>query len=91
MRAAQACRRAGARSVYAAATHGLFVGNASGVLADPAIDRVVIADSVTPFRLAQEIGERKVSLIDTGSLFADAIRLLRGEDLAADSPVGMDS
>jgi ribose-phosphate pyrophosphokinase len=91
LRAAQACRRAGARTVHAAATHGLFVGNANRVLGDPAIDRVVIANSVAPFRLAQELGERKVSVIDTGPLFADAIRALRGEDLASDSPVGIDS
>ncbi|HSE11661.1 MAG TPA: ribose-phosphate diphosphokinase, partial [Rudaea sp.] len=91
LRAAQACRRAGARTVHAAATHGLFVGNAIRVLADPAIDRVIVADSVMPFRLAQEIGERKVTLIDTASLFADAIRFLRGEALATGSPDGLDS
>lgn len=84
LRAAQACKRNGAQVVYAAATHGLFVGNASRVLADAAIDRVIVADSVAPFRLAPDVGTNKVTVIGTGALLADAIRLLRGDDVPAD-------
>ena len=50
-RAAAALREAGAREVIAFAAHGLFVGAAAQALADPAIDRVVVTDSVPPFRL----------------------------------------
>lgn len=80
LRAAQASRRAGARAVYAAATHGLFVGNPDRLLADAAIDRVIVADSVAPFRVMHGIGERKIAVINTGSLFADAIRRMRGDE-----------
>jgi len=48
-RAAAACRANGATAVYAAATHGLFVGSAPEVLADPALAQVVVTSSVPPF------------------------------------------
>ncbi|MGA0610807.1 ribose-phosphate diphosphokinase [Caldimonas sp. KR1-144] len=50
-RAAVALRRAGARRVVACAAHGLFVGDALHVLADPHIDQVVVTDSVPAFRV----------------------------------------
>ena len=79
LRAARASRAAGAQAVYAAATHGLFVGDPDRLLADAAIDRVIVADSVAPFRVAQASGAGKVIVIKTASLFAEVIRVMRGE------------
>ena len=71
--AASACRRAGADRVIVAATHGLFLGKATDVVADPAIDSVVIADTVPPFRLPAELVARKLVILDSAAVFADAI------------------
>jgi len=74
-RAAAALREAGAREVIAFAAHGLFVGQAAQTLADPAIDRVVITDSVPPFRLPADAAARaKLAVASAVPLFARAIR-----------------
>jgi ribose-phosphate pyrophosphokinase len=49
--AAAALRHAGAAQVHAMAAHGLFVGHADRVLAEAALDSLVVSDSVPPFRL----------------------------------------
>jgi len=72
-RAAQACRDAGAKRVYAAATHGLFIGSASEIVGDPLIDAFVVTDVVPPFRLAGSAALSKVTVLDSTQLIADAI------------------
>jgi ribose-phosphate pyrophosphokinase len=82
-RAASACRAHGAREVHAAATHGLFVGEAARVLADPALERLVLTDSVPPFRLDPDFLARRVTVLPSAPLFAAAIEALnRGESIA---------
>jgi ribose-phosphate pyrophosphokinase len=51
LRAARAARKAGAKKVVALVTHGLFMPGAAQVIADPAIDRFAVTDSIPPFRL----------------------------------------
>jgi ribose-phosphate pyrophosphokinase len=46
VRTAQACRAAGARKVFAAAAHGLFVGGAAELFATPAIDGITVVNTV---------------------------------------------
>ncbi|HSD40727.1 MAG TPA: ribose-phosphate pyrophosphokinase [Burkholderiales bacterium] len=75
-RAAAACRANGATAVYAAATHGLFVGNAAEVLGDPVLRQVVVTNSVPPFRLGRGPAADKLSVLDVAPLFAEAIRRL---------------
>lgn len=74
LRAANACRQRGARTVYAAASHGIFVGDAGRVLADPGIERLVITDTIPPFRLEPALVQRKLTVLETAPLFAEAIR-----------------
>jgi ribose-phosphate pyrophosphokinase len=73
LRAAEASRRLGARKVFAAATHGLFVGDANRVLAGPALDETLVTDTVPPFRLQTAHLEGRVRVIDSAELFAEAI------------------
>ncbi len=73
VRAAEACRKLGARRVLAAATHGLFVGDANRVLAEPAVDEILVTNTVPPFRLDPRLLEEKVRMIDAADLFAQAI------------------
>ncbi|MFQ5774973.1 MAG: ribose-phosphate diphosphokinase [Kiloniellaceae bacterium] len=78
-RAARACRERGATAVFAAAAHGLFVGEAGKVLSDPALEQVVVTDTIPPFRLDPEVVREKVIVLDAAALFAEAIeRMHRG-------------
>lgn len=72
-RAAAACRAAGAKKVYAAATHGIFAGNANAILSAAEVDRIVIADTVPPHRLDPGLLQGKLTVLDAGRLFAAAI------------------
>ena len=74
VRAAQACRRQGARRVHAAAAHGIFAGSAGRLLADPALDSLVVTDSIPPFRLEGTPARARLTLIEIAPLLAEAIR-----------------
>ncbi len=75
LRTARAARQAGARRVIALATHGLFISGAERVIADPAIDRVVVTDTIPPFRLSGRACD-KVDVLPSAPLLAEAIRRL---------------
>jgi ribose-phosphate pyrophosphokinase len=74
LRAANACRKLGANEVYAAATHGIFVGKAGEVLVDDALEQVVVTDTIPPFRLEPAAVRDKLVVLDSTALFAEAIR-----------------
>ncbi len=78
VRAAQACRRRGARRVHAAAAHGIFAGAAGQALADPALDSLVVTDSIPPFRLEGTPACAKLTLLEIAPLLAEAIRRIHG-------------
>lgn len=73
-RAVAACRSRGAKAVYAVATHGIFVGEAARMVADPGLERLVVTDTIPPFRLDPALVRSKVTVLDTAPLFAEAIR-----------------
>jgi ribose-phosphate pyrophosphokinase len=78
VRAAAACRSAGARRVIGMATHGAFSAGAGEVLAHPALDELVITNTIPPERLTDPETRRRLSVLDTSGLFAEAIRRLHG-------------
>ncbi|GAA4254521.1 ribose-phosphate diphosphokinase [Azospirillum formosense] len=88
MRAASACRAAGGGPVFALATHGLFVGGAPTVVASPLFDHVVVTDTLPPFRLPEKLVSRRVTVLPTAPLLAEAIARIHGggsvSDLLAD-------
>lgn len=73
-RTAGACRAEGATDVFAAASHGLFVGDANRLLAGPDIDELVVTDTIPPFRLSPDLREGKLVEIEASQLFAEAIK-----------------
>jgi ribose-phosphate pyrophosphokinase len=77
-RTAKACRAHGAARVFAAATHGLFMGDAETILAEPALERIVVTDTVPPFRIEHSTLEHKVDVLGSAALFAGAIDRLHG-------------
>lgn len=74
VRAARACRERGATAVHAVATHGIFVGDAATVVADPAFDSIVVTNTIPPFRLPADLVEKRLTVLDATPLFAEAIR-----------------
>jgi ribose-phosphate pyrophosphokinase len=72
-RTVKACRSLGATAVYAAASHGLFTGDAQQVLADDALTGIVVTDSVPPFRLGEGKVKAKLVVLPSTRLFGDAI------------------
>lgn len=82
VRAARAARSAGARRVIALTAHGLFMEGAAEALADPALDRLVVTDTVPPFRLPAGATRDKLDILPSAPLFAEAIaRLHEGRPL----------
>lgn len=73
-RAAAACRDRSAKRVYAAATHGLFVDPAARVLGSSGLERIVVTDTVPPFRLPYQLVQEKVTVLESAPLVAEAIR-----------------
>ena len=73
VRAAKACRAAGATKVFAAAAHGLFMGGAPELFATNAIDGITIVNTVPPFRLSSETAARRLTVLDASEAIARAI------------------
>jgi ribose-phosphate pyrophosphokinase len=84
LRAAQAARGAGARRVLALVTHGLFMPGAADVVADPAIEKFIVTDSVPLFRLEEGEARRKIEVVPAAALFAEAVRRLHAGEGFAD-------
>ena len=75
-RAARACREAGATHVYAAASHGLFVGEASRLLREAPLEKMIVTNTIPPFRLDAALVEEKLVVLDAATLFARAIHCI---------------
>lgn len=73
-RAADACRKAGAREIVAAAAHGAFVPEASSILAQAPIDHIAVLDHIPPFALERSLIEAKLSVLEASVLVGEAIR-----------------
>jgi ribose-phosphate pyrophosphokinase len=67
----------GSRSVIAAATHGVFSGDAAARLAAAPISRVIVTDTVENH--PQPLGER-VEVVPVARLFAEAIRRIHARE-----------
>jgi len=72
--AAKACKEQGAKRVYAAASHGVFVGKANQVLAAPEMEKVIVTDTIPPFRVKPELVGNKLVILSAAELFAEAIK-----------------
>ena len=78
LRAAQACRAAGAAAVHAVATHAPISPEAVAALCDPVLDGLTVTDTVPlDGPSARALGER-VTVLPIAGLLAGAIASLRG-------------
>jgi ribose-phosphate pyrophosphokinase len=74
-RAAAACRARGAQAVFAVATHGLFGPGSDALLADPALDRIFVSDSL-PVAAAAARQSARVEIVSVAPLIGEAIHRL---------------
>ncbi len=72
VRAARACRAAGARRVFAAAAHGLFMDGAPELMTESSLSGIVVANTVPSFRLPQESAD-KIVMVDISGAVAQAV------------------
>ncbi|MGV3741419.1 MAG: ribose-phosphate diphosphokinase [Burkholderiaceae bacterium] len=74
VRTARACKENGAVKVVAAATHGAFSGDADAVLADPALDQIIVCDTVlAAMRVHDDAVRSKLTVLVSSAFFAEAI------------------
>ena len=74
-RAAAKCREAGARRVFAAATHGLFIGEALSALGGAEFDGIIVGDTVRSAAEAAGSLPANVTIVDTSPLVCEAVAL----------------
>lgn len=73
VRAAAACRTAGAVEVLTVAAHGLFVGGATELFDSTSIDRIMVTSTVPPFRVLPLVAGRRLTILDVSGAIARAI------------------
>lgn len=77
-RAVEACAARNAKRVLALATHGLFMPGAETLFQQALLERVIVTDSVPPFRLDPEVIGDRLVVLDTAPLFAEAVSRIHG-------------
>jgi ribose-phosphate pyrophosphokinase len=79
-RTARACTDRGAARVMAAATHGLYSADAPAVLENSTLERLVVSDTIPPFRLDQGAFQGKLSVLSCTGLVAKAIHRIHADE-----------
>lgn len=83
-RAAEAFLEQGARQVDAIASHGVFASSAGENLASPALNRLLVSDSLPTSRQPSSPGETTIETLSVAPLIGEAIRCLHsGGNLSA--------
>ena len=75
-RAAEAFLAAGARSVHAAATHGIFSEKSDRILDSDDLAGIVITNTVPPFRLTADAVRAKLEVLDARGFIGQVIERL---------------
>lgn len=82
--AVEALQKQNARATWVCASHGIFVEGANEVIADPRLEKVLVTNSLSPFRLKKNLREKKVVILDASLLFAEAIKRIHEGGSIAD-------
>lgn len=78
LRAARACRAAGAARVFAAAAHGLFVGGAPDLFAGTEFDGFAVADTVPIGEQVTRAAGDRLAIVKSATLVGSAIAKAHG-------------
>ncbi|AAS52234.2 ADR314Cp [Eremothecium gossypii ATCC 10895] len=82
-RAATLLKEQGATKVYAVVTHGVFSGDALNRVAQSAIDKIIITNTVPQEETVRILGKDRVDIIDVSRVFGEAIRRIHnGESIS---------
>ncbi|QEC69192.1 ribose-phosphate pyrophosphokinase [Panacibacter ginsenosidivorans] len=73
-RTATACKKAGAKKIFALATHGIFTGNPDEVFGKEMLQQIIITNTIPPFRLNNTKTKEKVTVLNAATLFAETIK-----------------
>lgn len=85
LRAAEACRERGAKSVYALATHALFGESAANFLGNDLFDAMLVTDSVSSARKARSDDPKgKLQVLAVGPVIAKVIERITGHGSISD-------
>ena len=71
--AAAACKEAGAKRIFAAVTHGLFVGDAVAAIAASPLEKIFVTDSV---QLPENLTHPKIEQVSVAPIFGESIRCI---------------
>lgn len=77
-KAAEALKERGAKRVFAYATHAVFSGSAAQNLASPALDEIVVTDTIPLTDEIKALG--KVRVLTLSGMLAEAIRRISNEE-----------
>ncbi|KTD14986.1 ribose-phosphate diphosphokinase [Legionella israelensis] len=72
--AVEALHQQKAKVIWVCASHGVFVKGANDVIDDPRIEKIMVTNSISSFRLKDSLREKKVEMMDASLLFAQAIK-----------------
>ncbi|OFY87732.1 MAG: ribose-phosphate pyrophosphokinase [Bacteroidetes bacterium RIFCSPLOWO2_12_FULL_35_15] len=75
-RSSAACKRMGAKKVFAVVTHGVFTSKADIALQEESLEQIVITNSIPLFRLKNPKVLEKIKVLDIAPLFAETIKRL---------------
>ncbi|MBB3146813.1 ribose-phosphate pyrophosphokinase [Phyllobacterium trifolii] len=84
LRTAHACRERGAKAVYVFATHGLFNPGCEALFNSPAVNRVVVTDSVPLSHQTGSEPHAKIEIVPVAALIGEAIRRLHSNKSITD-------
>lgn len=73
IKAAASCKKAGAKKIYAAFTHGLFVQDALDNLFESPIEKIFVSDSIP---LKRTVSAEKLEVVSVANIFGEAVRRL---------------
>lgn len=80
----KAVKSHGAKEAFVFAAHGLYVGSANEYLDNDFLKVIVTTDTIKPFRLYNENINKKLVIINTTGLFAEAIRRIHKNESISD-------
>ncbi|MEP9386751.1 ribose-phosphate diphosphokinase [Mesorhizobium sp. KR9-304] len=85
LRAALACRERGANAIHAIAAHGVFGKGAKALFDSPAIDRIIVTDSVASAASAKaDYPSARLDILPAGSLIGEAVKRLHSHSSISD-------
>jgi ribose-phosphate pyrophosphokinase len=76
--AAEHIKKKGAKRIFAAATHGLFSGDALAKISNSPLEKVIVTDSVN--HRAEVLKNKKIEVVSVAPLLAEAIKRIETGD-----------